>query len=162
MLVFCLMILFLALMTVLSVLSHAGDVVNVAQSQLGRGEEGKDNAGKYVYLYTQGHAAPWCAGFVSYVLQKSGKSFPYMLSAKGFYKYAAKNKLLTANPKRGDLIVFWRESPQSGKGHIGIIESINEKQIVSIEGNAGKFPAKVKRVYRERNNIKNLLGFIKT
>jgi hypothetical protein len=61
------------------------------------------------------------------------------------------------DPQTGDLIIFTRK----GGGHVGIIEKITQTTITTIEGNVGDYPAKVKRVIYQKNNIKNLLGFIK-
>ena len=52
--------------------AHA-DVVSVARQEIGHGELIFDNWGPDVARYMQGRQGlPWCAGFVSYCLLKSG------------------------------------------------------------------------------------------
>ncbi len=133
--------------------AHAADIVSIARSQLGQGETIADNKGKSVYKYTNGKAVPWCAAFVSWTLKQSGKDLPYALAAKSFIKIGKR----IDNPRSGDLLVLSR----NGGGHVGIIESINGNTITTIEGNKGKFPAKVKRVNYSRNNIKNFIAFVR-
>lgn len=137
-------------------------IVSIARAEIGRGEEWGNNKGKWVRTYLAGKEdLPWCAGFVSYVLKRSGvKDFGYQLSARAFYNKAKKCGLITNKPKAGDLIVFWRGSKNSCQGHIGIIERIDAGKIITIEGNVGKYPAKVKRITYKAGNIPQLLGFI--
>jgi len=134
------------------------DPVAIARTEIGHGEIGGNNKGKYVRLYNKGLESSWCAGFVSYVLKKSGEgTLGYTLSARKMYNKG--NKVTV--PKAGDLICFWRGNKNSWKGHIGIIEEVNDKEIITIEGNVGPYPAKVKRVKYNRNKIPKLLGFIR-
>lgn len=125
--------------------------LTVAQSQIGLGEIGGNNKGKYIKKYLNGQEGlPWCAGFISYCLKKANVDFKYTLRAKDFLKIG---KPVT-NPQAGDLIVFTRK----GGGHIGIIEKVTKDKIITIEGNTGKYPSVVKRIIYARNNIPNLIG----
>ena len=142
--------------------AFGADIVSEARKELGHGETGSDNKGKYVRLYTNGIESSWCAGFVSYVLKKSGNNqFGYILSAKAYWNKAKKMKLTTKTPKKGYLIVFWRDNPQSWKGHIGIVEKVEGDIITTIEGNTGNFPSVVKRKKYNIKKIDKLLGYIK-
>ena len=128
--------------------------LSIAQSQIGLGEIGGKNRGVYVRQYLNGQEGlPWCAGFISYCLKKSGYNLPYTLRARNFMKLGK----IIKNPQAGDLIIFSRQ----GGGHIGIVEKVNKDTISTIEGNLGKYPAKVKRVVYRKNNIKNLLAFVR-
>lgn len=128
--------------------------LSIAQSQIGLGEIGGNNKGCYVRQYLNGQEnLPWCAGFVSYCVKKSGLNLRYTLRAKDYLKMGK----IVNNPQTGDLIIFSRQ----GGGHIGIIEKITKDTITTIEGNLGDYPAKVKRVIYKRNHIKNLLGYVK-
>lgn len=135
--------------------AYAGGVLSIARSQLGRGETCGDNCGEDVLKYTRGQNVAWCAGYVSWVMTKAGKmKGKYTLSAREFSRIGVK----TNNPMPGDVIVLRRG--KSGRlGHVGIVEKIYKDKIVCIEGNVGKFPAKVKRITYSRKNIKNLIGF---
>jgi len=137
-------------------------LLQFSQEEIGHGEIGKNNSGKYVKLYNKGLEAPWCAGFISYCLEQSGyKEFNYQLSARRIWNIANEKKLIVDIPQAGDLIVFWRESPTSWKGHIGIVSEVGLEAIWTIEGNVGDFPSTVKRIKYNRNDIPRLLGYIR-
>lgn len=57
----------------------------------------------------------WCAAFVNSILAANGVDGTGRLNARSFMDFGTEAK----NPKRGDVAVFWRESPESWKGHVG-------------------------------------------
>jgi len=131
------------------------DILFIAQSEIGKGEIGGNNTGKEVILYLNGqNNLPWCAGFVSYCIRKTGKKFPYLLRAKSFVKYG--EVITKTELKSGDLAVFTRQ----GGGHVGIIESISKEGFVCIEGNVGDYPSKIKRVSHKFTD-KNIYKFVR-
>ncbi len=136
--------------------AHSGSIVEVARSQLGMGEIGGGNRGPVVKKYTKGKEVAWCAGFVSWVLENSGKGKSYILRARSYWDMYRANRV--KNPASGDIIVFKRGN---GKGHAGIVESVNGTKITTIEGNVGKYPAKVKRISYQLGKIPNLIGFVR-
>lgn len=128
--------------------------LSIAQSQIGLGEIGSNNKGVYVRKYLNGkEGLPWCAGFISYCLKKAQIKAPYTLRARDFMKLGR----LVKNPQAGDLIIFSRQ----GGGHVEIIEKITKDTIITIAGNLGAYPSVVKRVAYRKNNIKNLLAFVR-
>jgi surface antigen len=158
-----LMIIFLVIFHCFNGVCYGNDLVNKAISQLGNGEKGGNNKGEYVQLYNRGLEASWCAGFVSYCLKEVGYDvIGYNLSAKAIFNKARSLGLIVdGEPKSGDLVCFWREKPTSWKGHIGIVEKVDEQYVHTIEGNVGKFPAKVKRFKYEKDNVPKLLGYVR-
>lgn len=134
-----------------------------ARHEIGKGELGADNAGPDVFKYTHGQKSPWCAAFVSYVMDYSGiHDFGYLLSARSYYNKArVMGRLKHHDPRPGDLIVFSRGQAHSWTGHIGIIENVGPDRITTIEGNVGLYPAYVKRCSYRLGAIPHLLGFIK-
>jgi uncharacterized protein (TIGR02594 family) len=132
--------------------AHA-DVVSIARQEIGHGELIFDNFGPDVARYMQGRQGlPWCAGFVSYCLLKSGYKLPYTLRSRTFLNYGKR----VATPKPGDLAVFAR-----GKGgHAGIVESCAGNKVIVIEGNTGKAPSQVRRIVYN-GTPKNLLGWVR-
>lgn len=136
--------------------SYAGDVVSIARSQLGQGEIGGDNRGSIVKKYTKGKEVAWCSGFVSWVVNKAGKNDNYFLSARSWLK--AKGSKRTSSPRPGDIIVFSRGNRT---GHVGIVETVHGKSITTIEGNVGRYPARVKRCTYTIGRIRNLIGFVR-
>jgi len=136
------------------IFAHANSPLYYAQQEIGHGEIGGNNQGIYVRQYLNGQEnLPWCAGFISYCIRKSDIKKRYTLRAKDYLTMGLK----VSDPQPENLIIFTRK----GGGHVGIIEKITQTTITTIEGNVGDYPAKVKRVIYQKNNIKNLLGFIK-
>jgi len=131
------------------------DIVSVAQAEIGHGEIGGNNKGAYVRQYLNGQEGlPWCAGFVSYCLKEAGMDIIYTLRAKSFLgigKRLAKTEL-----RPGDLAVFSRK----GGGHVGIIEKLDGQGFISIEGNVGEYPAKVRRI-RHGFPEQSICGFVR-
>ena len=131
----------------------AQKILNNAKCEIGKGETIANNSGRDVRQYLRSKdALPWCAGFVSYVLERSGVKFHYTLRAKDFLAYG--DKVNSALP--GDLVIFTRK----GGGHIGIVEQVFKDYCISIEGNVGNFPSRVKRV-KHFYNEKNFLAFVR-
>jgi len=154
--------LLILIILLLSTNCYASDILLYARAEIGKGETIANNRGEVIKLYNRGFEGAWCAGFVSYILDKAGfKDLGYSLSAKQIYNRAKALNLITDKARAGDLIVFWRESKKSWKAHIGIVEKIEGNYIHTIEGNVGDYPSVVKRIKYNKNNIPKLLGFIK-
>lgn len=140
--------------------AHADSIVEVAVGELGKGEISGDNKGAEVKKYTKGQEVAWCAAFVSYVRSRSGDKSNYLLSAKSYWEIYKEKRV--KNPKPGDIICFYRGSRSGNRGHVGIVEKVDDKYVYTIEGNKGAYPAKVKRLRYEKDNIPKLLGYVRT
>lgn len=114
-----------------------GTVLQIARSEIGHGESFANNYGSDIRRYGA-EGKPWCAAFVSYCLK--GYGLPHILRAKDFVKYGRCVAICEVRP--GDIVIFTRK----GGGHAGIVEKLTSGGFISIEGNTGAFPAKVKRV----------------
>jgi len=108
-----------------------------------------------------GHSEPlddskvsWCAAFVGYCLKEAGCKHLNTLVARDYLNYGHSVPFDQAQP--GDFFVFWRESPNSWKGHVGFIQSINLKEeiVQTIEGNASN---KVSTMYYNIPSFKSRL-----
>jgi uncharacterized protein (TIGR02594 family) len=111
---------------------------------IGLGEEGyeerRTNRTKYGEWFG-GDGEPWCAMFVSWCFDQAGIPLPKAQTSKGFaavrqgWDYAVKHDQLVWKPKPGD--IFLIRTGKSGKGHTGIVVSVDDKtgQIHTIEGN---------------------------
>lgn len=77
----------------------------------------------------------WCSTFVNWVAWKAGLQFSGKANARSWLNVGTK----VASPEPGDIVVFWRESPQSWKGHVGIFTGISfdKKRVYCIGGNQG-------------------------
>lgn len=130
-------------------------IVQIAESQIGKGEIGGDNKGPEVRKYTRGKEVAWCSGFVSWVRSRAGYEGTYILHARSYW---TSSRIRTTKPKPGDVIVFRRGGHG---GHVGIVEKVQGQTITTIEGNVGPYPAKVKRQTYTIGHIQNLLGFVR-
>jgi hypothetical protein len=137
----------------------------------GAGETVGDNLGPDIDRYravTHADAgASWCASFVSFCFDKANPgAMPFAPEAgarallkefqdKGWDYQAS----VESPPAPGDIIVWWRESLASWKGHIGLIASYEHGIVKTIEGNRGAFPSKVASFQYTLGQIQQLLGF---
>jgi len=150
-------------------------VLDIARQErdAGAGEVGENNAGPWIEMYVGDMAEPpvnWCCAFVCWCIMQ-GVIVSYKgdipkwipeetLSVRNLLNQFREHKKLVEQPQPGDIIFFWREDPKSWLGHVGIIEKVTGMEIITIEGNKGKFPSKVQNYkYTNWQTIPNLLGF---
>jgi uncharacterized protein (TIGR02594 family) len=78
---------------------------------------------------------PWCSTFVNWVAWKAGLQYSGKPNARSWLNAGTK----VTNPEPGDVVVFWRESPQSWKGHVGFFLglSADRKRVYCLGGNQG-------------------------
>ncbi|MBI4869439.1 MAG: CHAP domain-containing protein [Candidatus Wallbacteria bacterium] len=134
----------------------------------GAGEVGGNNRGEWVrkYLRPTGlpEGNPWCAAFVSWCFlqavggETTAMPFRYSAGARDIFRQGKSKGWEVDSPEPGDLMVFWRESLSSGKGHIGFVEAIGNGFVQTIEGN--KDP-RVGRFQYVLGRIERLVGFIR-
>lgn len=73
----------------------------------------------------------WCSAFINWVAKKSNRKYSNKLSARSWLKVGC----ATSSPQIGDVVVFWRESIDSWKGHVGLYIREDEKNIWVLGGN---------------------------
>lgn len=95
---------------------------------------------------------PWCSIFVNWVARKAG------LKASG--KANARSWMLEGinvdnSPEPGDVVVFWRGSPDSWKGHVGFFFGFSNdgERVYCLGGNQGN------QVSVSAFSVDNVLGF---
>ncbi|MCF6333657.1 MAG: TIGR02594 family protein [Draconibacterium sp.] len=78
---------------------------------------------------------PWCSTFVNWVAWKSGLQFSGKANARSWLSVGNK----VTEPEPGDVVIFWRESPQSWKGHVAFFLgiSMDKKRVYCLGGNQG-------------------------
>lgn len=100
-------------------------IVNIALSQIGVKEilGQKDNPEVLKYFNEIGYEGnklkdetSWCSAFMNWVALKAGVNRSNELTARSWLNIGSS----VAKPEMGDVVVFWRESPKSWKGHVGI------------------------------------------
>lgn len=145
-------------------------LITVAQEEMrrGAGEIGGNNRGPFVerYLKPAGLAAPlpWCAAFVSWCIHEAARHLsvppplPYLVSAKGIFRFGKSRGWLVHDPGRGDLVVWSRGAPTGPFGHVGIVELYKGGELVTIEGNRAPTVANFRYIISE---MRRLLGFVR-
>ena len=73
----------------------------------------------------------WCAAFVNYCLSKTGHNHSAKLNARSLLDVGED----VIDPMFGDIVVLWRESPQSWKGHVGFFIRERRGWIYVLGGN---------------------------
>ncbi len=149
-----------------SATGRAALAVAMAELAAGHGEVGGDNRGPHVRRYLSGlvpEGSNWCAGFVSFCFRESGRPMPftYSVGARDILRQMkAAGHLIHPTPQDppqpGDIIVWWRGSPTSWMGHIGLVHSCEAGVLRTVEGN--KTPKVGSFVYT-LGAISKLLGF---
>lgn len=59
----------------------------------------------------------WCAIFINVMLERCGIKGTGKANARSFLYWGQSKK---RSPRKGDIVVFWRVSPKSWKGHVAI------------------------------------------
>ena len=73
----------------------------------------------------------WCSAFVNWVAKKAGKPYSGKLTARSWLNVGQR----VYQPQIGDVVVLWRESPSSWKGHVGLFIRETPKHIYILGGN---------------------------
>ncbi|MCP4366346.1 MAG: TIGR02594 family protein [Planctomycetes bacterium] len=77
---------------------------------------------------------PWCAGFVGGVLEECGIVSTRKANARSYLKWGVELDL----PVVGAIVVFWRGSKSSWKGHVGFVAGRDEQgRLLVVGGNQG-------------------------
>lgn len=119
------------------------DLLQVAVSQLGTMEISGDADNPQILKYASETGisgvnhdeVPWCSTFVNWCAHKSGLPMSGKANARSWMNVG----MATLTPEPGDVVVFWRESPQSWKGHVGIFLGFNKngEKVFCLGGNQG-------------------------
>jgi len=117
------------------------EIIQVATKELGiseiKGSGDNDRILKYAndigHTWISDDETPWCSIFMNWVAMKSG----YEKSGSGAARSWLNIGFSVENPEPGDIVVYWRESPESHKGHVGIFLgfSNDHSRIYTLGGN---------------------------
>jgi len=92
----------------------------------------------------------WCSCFINYIAHQCGIKGSGKLNARSWLKEGEEIKY----PLPGDVVIFWRESKESWKGHVGLFCGYNKAgNIFVLGGNQGN------EVNITLYNSSRLLGF---
>lgn len=73
----------------------------------------------------------WCSAFANWVANKLGIERSGKLTARSWLNVGCQ----VSTPEPGDVVIFWRESPSSWKGHVAFFINQDEKNIYVLGGN---------------------------
>jgi hypothetical protein len=145
------------------------ELLIVARGELGFGEEVANNAGPHVARWRgDTKRAAWCAALVSWCYVVASRnlrwSLPFAAShgAKALHRRIGKAGRFSTIPIVGGVVCFERGLDGDWRGHIEIVESVDEAAgvYVAIAGNVGAYPAKVRRrTHRIDGRGERLIGF---
>lgn len=116
------------------------NVIEVALSQFGVSEivGRKDNPEVIKYFDKIGYdgaklkdETSWCSAFVNWCAIQAGLPFSSKLTARSWLTIGT----ITQSPQIGDVVVLWRESRASWKGHVGFFVRETADVIYVLGGN---------------------------
>jgi len=73
----------------------------------------------------------WCSAFANWVCMNSGLDCSGKLNARSWINVGVE----VTEPKLGDIVVFWRESRDSWKGHVAFYVNDDAKYVYVLGGN---------------------------
>lgn len=132
-------------------------IIEVALSQFGIKEFTGYRHNRVVvnYFSETGHSwvkndeTAWCSAFANWVALKAFACTSNKLNARSWLDVGEEVK----DPQQGDIVVFWRESKNSWKGHVGFYVNETKYNINVIGGNQNN-SVNIKAYPKER-----LLGY---
>jgi hypothetical protein len=144
------------------------EAVAVAWEEIGNGEEGRNNDGPHCMKYSKGKVGSWCATFVSWCFEEAASRLKCPCCGQRQDRYPERtrgSKRMVRNTKKlghyvdvvndypapGDVVCWHRRAPGepfkiNWRGHVGFVYGYENETdtLITIEGNSGRFPAKVK------------------
>jgi uncharacterized protein (TIGR02594 family) len=75
----------------------------------------------------------WCSCFTNWVAQQSSLESSGALNARSWLNVGTE----VETPEFGDIVIFWRGSPTSWKGHVAFYINHDENNIYVLGGNQG-------------------------
>jgi uncharacterized protein (TIGR02594 family) len=111
----------------------------LASNEIGIHEQG-NNSGPAIARYRQlaqcgNDHDPWCAIFVNAMLASCSPPVPGTKSASSQSFRSNSNFAKLSGPALGAVVVFWRNSPRSGLGHVGFYRGETSESIYVLGGN---------------------------
>ena len=120
--------------TLTSVTNFGSRMVDTAKKYLGYNE--KDGSYK---KFTGGRNEAWCADFATFVARENGSNIPHFSAVSDILSWGKSNGKFSKTPKVGDLVIY-KGHDKNGKqvSHTGIVKSVENGIIKTIEGNTSK------------------------
>ncbi|WP_106976288.1 aggregation-promoting factor C-terminal-like domain-containing protein [Streptomyces rimosus] len=142
---------------------HVGGASAAVKSA--QGELGYTETGPNLVKYNQFNGEEWCADFISWVVDKAGANSSYWNSPKGtpgnrwpsvstWNAEAAGSRISASQARSGDIVTF-----RNG-GHIGLVESVANGVLHTIEGNVGPTVRRLTRSMSDPDHVFRARGGI--
>lgn len=116
-------------------------LLEVALGEVGVAEEAGAPDNERILSYAEETAVPdtaadetpWCSIFLNWVAKEAGYEATGKRNARSWLRVGRPAE----DPVPGDVVVFWRESPESWKGHVGIYvgHSKDAEEVFCLGGN---------------------------
>ena len=117
------------------------EILKIASSQIGEKEIPGSEHNDQIISYAKetgisgvsNDEIPWCSTFVNWCAMKANLPYSKKPNARSWINIGT----TTTDPKPGDIVVFWRDSIQSWKGHVAIFLGFNndKTKIFCLGGN---------------------------
>jgi uncharacterized protein (TIGR02594 family) len=113
------------------------------------------NDGIPAQRYNFGECKPWCAAFVAWCFDQADQHLPGNIRRLASVDYMERQLeargARVRDPEPGDVVTFARRlDSDAGPGrHVGIVEDVEGRTLITIEGNVGD---RVKRCRRPRHD----------
>lgn len=140
-----------------------GRVIEIAREEIGVRETNNTNSGIRVEAYLSyvgfKKGSPWCAAFVSWVFNEAGFKLPKSAWSPALFPPSRQSKDVTPG------MIFGIYFPKLKRiAHCGIVESIRNDWIITIEGNTNAIGSRegdgVYRKVRSKKSIKYFSNWI--
>lgn len=113
--------------------------IEIASSEIGirefQSSAGNPRIIEYLSVLTGVHlseSTSWCSAFAAFVIQEAGGDVSTItLSARSWSNFGVP----TLSPEPGDIVVMWRSSPSSWKGHVGFFIGETRDTVFVLGGN---------------------------
>ncbi|MFK7750852.1 MAG: TIGR02594 family protein [Kordia sp.] len=73
----------------------------------------------------------WCSAFVNWVAKTENYTYSGKLNARSWLNVGES----TAVPAQGDVVILWRDAPNSWKGHVGFFVKQTKRYVYILGGN---------------------------
>jgi uncharacterized protein (TIGR02594 family) len=88
----------------------------------------------------------WCSAAMNYFAMKTGYERSGQLDARSWLKMP----IMVLKPELGDVVILWRDTPDSWKGHVGLYIASDVKDVYILGGNQGNGSINISAYPRDR------------
>ncbi len=107
------------------------------------------------HSWVQSDETAWCSAFINYLAKVNGYEWSGKLNARSWLHVGRRVNI----PNPGDIVIFWRESPESWKGHVALYCHHDDLNVYCLGGNQSNqvcikaYPRSRVLQYRQLNKI---------